>query len=60
MASHHKGLYVIIIGLLILADSFLTIQNMFTGGTQTFVNYFELILGLVTIGVGYKIHEMKV
>ena len=56
----HKGMYLIIVGLLLLADSFLTIQNMFTGGTQTFVNYFELILGLVTIVVGYQIREMKI
>ncbi len=56
----NKGLFVIVIGLLILADSFLTIQNNFTGGTQTFVNYFELILGLATIVVGYQIRELKI
>jgi len=56
----NKGLFVIIVGLLLLADSFLTIQNMFTGGSQTFVNYFELILGLITIVVGYQIREKKI
>lgn len=53
------GTYVIIIGLILLLDSFVTVQNFFTGGTQTFVNMFEFLLGIVTIGVGFHVRGLK-
>jgi len=49
----------IVIGFLLLLDSFVTIQNMFTGATATFTNGFELLLGLAVIVIGFKAREMK-
>jgi len=46
------GTFVAIIGFIIILDSFLTIQNNFTGATATFVNGFELLLGILVVGVG--------
>jgi len=46
------GTFVAIIGFIIILDSFLTIQNTFTGATATFVNGFELLLGIIVVGVG--------
>lgn len=46
------GTFVALIGLLIILDSFVTIQNTFTGATQTFTNGFELILGIVVVLLG--------
>jgi hypothetical protein len=58
MAGHMSSA-LIIIGFLLLLDSFVTIQNMFTGATATFTNGFELLLGLAVIVIGFKIREMK-
>jgi len=58
MAGHHSTA-LIIVGFLLLLDSFVTIQNMFTGATATFTNGFELLLGLVVIVIGFMLREMK-
>ena len=49
-----------IIGFILVLDSFLVIQNTFTGASMTFTNGLELILGLIVIGIGFKMREMKV
>ncbi len=46
------GTFVALIGFLIILDSFVTIQNVFTGATVTFTNGFELLLGIIVVGVG--------
>lgn len=56
--GHHSTI-LIVIGFLLLLDSFVTIQNMFTGATATFTNGFELLLGLAVIVIGFKMREMK-
>jgi len=59
MAGNTISTGLIIVGFVLLIDSFTTIQNMFTGATATFTNGFELLLGLVVIVIGFKIREMK-
>ncbi len=59
MAGKHLSSITMIIGFILVLDSFLVLQNMFTGATATFVNGLELILGLGVIGIGFKIREMK-
>jgi len=58
MAGNHSTI-LIIVGFLLLIDSFVTIQNMFTGATATFTNGFELLLGLVVIAIGFMMRKMK-
>jgi len=60
MAGKHMASITMIIGFILVLDSFLVIQNMFTGATMTFTNGLELILGLIVIGIGFKMREMKV
>lgn len=59
MAGTHLPTITMIIGFILVLDSFLVIQNMFTGATVTFTNGLELLLGLVVIGIGFKLREMK-
>ena len=59
MAGKHISSITMIIGFILVLDSFLVIQNMFTGATVTFTNGLELLLGLVVIGIGFKLREMK-
>ncbi|MCP6727175.1 MAG: hypothetical protein KJI69_04065 [Patescibacteria group bacterium] len=59
MAGTHLPTITMIIGFILVLDSFLVIQNMFTGATVTFTNGIELLLGLVVIGIGFKLREMK-
>jgi len=60
MAGNTISTALIIVGFVLLIDSFTTIQNMFTGATATFTNGFELILALLVIGIGFKARGMKV
>jgi hypothetical protein len=59
MAGTHLPTITMIIGFILVLDSFLVIQNMFTGATVTFTNGLELLLGLIVIGIGFKLREMK-
>ena len=59
MAGTHLPTITMLIGFILVLDSFLVIQNMFTGATVTFTNGVELLLGLVVIGIGFKLREMK-
>lgn len=60
MAGKHTGIITIIVGLILILDSFVVIQNMFIGTTGAVVtNGFELILGIVVLGIGIKIRQMK-
>ncbi len=52
VSKNTGGTFVALIGLLIILDSFVTIQNTFTGATATFTNGFELLLGIIVVGVG--------
>ena len=52
MGKDTGGTFVALIGFLIILDSFVTIQNVFTGATVTFTNGFELLLGIIVVGVG--------
>ncbi len=60
MAGNSISTALIIVGFVLLLDSFVTIQNMFTGATATFTNGFELLLGLIVIAIGFKARAMKV
>jgi len=60
MAGKNTGIITIIIGLVLILDSLIVIQNMFIGTTGAVVtNGFELILGIIVIGIGIKIRQMK-
>jgi len=60
MTGKHTGIITIIVGLILILDSFVVIQNMFIGTTGAIVtNGFELILGIVVLGIGIKIRQMK-
>ncbi len=57
MAGSHLGTIAILVGFVLILDSFFVIQSMFAPVSVTFVNGVELILGLVVIGVGIKARQ---
>lgn len=60
MAEHHTGKLTIFIGLILILDAFVGIQSMFSNVTVTTgVNVVELILGIVVVGMGWKMHGMR-
>jgi len=52
MAGDTGGTFVALIGFFIIIDSFVTVQSFVTGVSFTTVNFFELLLGLITLFLG--------
>jgi len=57
MAGSHLGTIAILVGFVLILDSFFVIQSMFTPISITFVNGIELVLGLIVVGIGIKARQ---
>lgn len=58
MAGSHLGTIAVLVGFVLILDSFFVIQSMFAPAISvTFVNVVELILGLIVIGIGIKARQ---
>lgn len=57
MAGSHLGTIAVLVGFVLILDSFFVIQSMFTPVSVTFVNGVELVLGLIVVGIGIKVRQ---
>ncbi len=58
--AHILSWAILILGFILVVDSFTTIQASFGGATATagFFNFFEFIIGAIFIGIGVKSMKM--
>jgi len=60
MADKHWGKLTMLLGIILVIDSFVVIQAMLSGtAVNGGFNIVELLIGIVIVGMGYKMHEMK-
>ena len=59
MAGSHLGTIAVLVGFVLILDSFFVIQSMFTPNISvSVVNGVELVLGLIVVGIGIKARQM--